>query len=828
MLHQGLNESEVRKLKEKFGENSLPIKEQLSVWAIFFSQFKSPLIYILFFVGLISLFFKEYIDASLIALVGLFNALLGFFQEYNSQKVLVALKNIIKPKALVIRNGHKIQIEAKDLVPGDLVVIGSGDKIPADGELIEGQNLLVNEAILTGEDEAVAKKPIDNANLFMGTIIIWGNGIMKINKIGQETEIGKIGSSISEVKENKTPIQVALDKFAKNLLFIVFTICLIIFITGIFHQENFWTILRTSIVLSTAAIPEGLPIAITIILTLGMKRVLAKKGLVRKLLSIETLGSTSVICVDKTGTLTEGIMKVVKSDFFDNNKAFLALTLVNNQRMNLEIALWDYVKKQNKINPQEIFNSYPRIHEESFDSEKKYALSINKINSKDTAFILGAPEIVLSFCNLSAQESANTLKKIDNWASKGWRILGVASKENGELKEKKDYTWLGLVGIEDPLRYGAKEAIEQAIQAGIKIKIITGDHSKTAEKVAKNLGFKIGPNNILSGNELDMISSQELKSRINDIILFSRVLPHQKLKIVTALQDKEEIVAMTGDGVNDAPALKKADIGVVMGSGTEVAKEVGDLILLDNNFKTILTAVEEGRLIFSNIRKVISYVLSNSFVEIFLIFGAILLNLPLPLTIVQILWIQLVCDGPPDIILGFEPKEKDLMKEKPRNHKKDGILTRSSMFLIIAVSLSIGLLTLFLFLYFYHKTNNLILAQTIVFATVASVDLIYIFSFKNLNKPLLKMDNFFSNKYLLWGVFYGFALIFIALYIPIFNKILGTVPLNLFHWLFILIITIISTVIIEIFKFFTNGSVAEYRIQYKISNFCKFCQKLFR
>ncbi|MDO9399158.1 MAG: HAD-IC family P-type ATPase [bacterium] len=805
MPHQGLDKNEVEKLKEKFGENSLPIKKPLSVWMIFFSQFKSPLIYILFFVGLISLFFKEYIDAGLIVLVGFFNALLGFFQEYNSQKTLVALRNIIKPKALVIRNGHKIQIEAKDLVPGDLVVIGSGDKIPADGELIEGLNLLVNEAILTGEDEAVAKKPTDNANkLFMGTIVIWGNGIMKINKIGQETEIGKIGSSISEVKETKTPIQVALDKFAKNLLFIIFIICSIIFITGILHQENFWEIFRTSIVLATAAIPEGLPIAITIILTLGMKRVLIKKGLVRRLLSIETLGSTSVICVDKTGTLTEGIMKVVKSDFSDNNKAFLALTLVNNQRMNLEIALWDYVKKQKLFDPHQIFNEHPRIYEEPFDSEKKYALSINKINNKDTAFILGAPEIVLSFCHLSAQESADVLKKIDIWASKGWRILGVAFKEDGKLKEKKGYAWLGLVGIEDPLRYGAKEAIEQAMQAGIKIKIITGDHSKTAEKVAKNLGFKIGPNNILSGNELGMISSQELKDRIDEIVLFSRVLPHQKLKIVTALQAKGEITAMTGDGVNDAPALKKADIGVVMGSGTEVAKEVGDLILLDNNFKTIITAIEEGRLIFSNIRKVVSYVLSNSFVEIILIFGAILLNSPLPLTIVQILWIQLVCDGPPNIILGFEPKEKDLMKEKPRNHKKDGILTRASMFLVIAVSSSIGLLTLFLFLSFYHRTNNLILAQTIVFATVATVSLVYIFSFKNLTKPLFKINNFFGNKYLLWGVLYGFVLVFAALYIPFLNKILGTTPLNLFHWLIILTIAIISTLIIEIFKFFTN------------------------
>jgi len=576
MSLQGLKESEIKGLRERFGENSLITKERVSVATIFFSQFKSPLIYILFFIGSISLFFGEYIEAGLIVFVGFFNALLGFFQEYNSQKALIALKKIIKPKAFVIRDGHRRQIETKELVPGDLVVIGQGDKIPADGELIESLNLLVNEAILTGEDEAVAKKTDDNFNrLFMGTIVIWGNGIMKISKIGSGTEIGKIGLNITEVKENKTPIQIAMDKFAKNLLFVIFTICLVIFITGIFFRYgDFLTIFKIAVALSVAAIPEGLPIAITIILTLGMKRILVKKGLVRKLLSIETLGSTSVVCVDKTGTLTKGVMKVVKSDFIDNEKAFFALSLVNNQRTSIEMALWNYVRKFKKFDPREIFNSNLRIYEEPFDSEKKYALSINKVDNKNTAFMLGAPEIVLSFCCLSAQESDDILRKIDDWASRGLRILGVAFKDNKDLKEKKDYTWLGFIGIEDPLRDSAKEAIKQAIQAGIKIKIITGDHSKTAEKIAKNLGFKITPDNVLSGNELELISFEELGDKIDNIIVFSRVLPHQKLKIVAALQAKGEIVAMTGDGVNDAPALKKRILGLLWDQGLRWRKKL--------------------------------------------------------------------------------------------------------------------------------------------------------------------------------------------------------------------------------------------------------------
>lgn len=418
--------------------------------------------------------------------------------------------------------------------------------------------------------------------------------------------------------------------------------------------------------------------------------------------------------------------------------------------------------------------------------------------------MVGAPEIALSFCDVSGKEKNDVLKKIESWAEQGLRVLGVTFKEKGNLKEKKGFSWLGVVGIADPLRKEVKEAILVAQQAGIKVKIVTGDHRKTAEKIAINLGFKINKDNVLEGQDLENISEEDLKNKIDDISLFTRVTPHQKKKIIKVLQEKGEIVAMTGDGVNDAPALKKADIGVVVGSGSEIAKEAGDLILLDNNFKTIVSACEEGRLIFSNIQKMVAYVLSNSFVEMALIFGAIILRLPPPLAIVQILWIHLICDGPPDVALAFEPQEKSLMKESPKELKKENILSGTGKFLIYAISLIGGGLSLLLFWFFGQKGGNLNLGQTIAFATVATIDLIYIFAYKNLKKPMIRNENFFKNKFLFLSVVYGFLLLFLAIYLPFLNKVLGTVPLKPTHWLFVFVVALITTLIIELVKISPN------------------------
>ncbi|MFA5050502.1 MAG: HAD-IC family P-type ATPase [Patescibacteria group bacterium] len=805
MIRQGLNENQVLESRQKFGENILPTKENNSWFIILLSQFKSPLIYILVATAIISLILKEYINAGLMALVVTFNLLMGFFQEYNAQKTLIALRNLLKPEAIVIRNGINKKIEAKDIVVGDLVVLGPGDKIPADGELIEDVNFLVKEAILTGEEEAVLKSSIGKNNLvFMGTVVIYGRGIMKVTKIGIQTEIGKIGQSLAEIKEEKTPLQIKLEKFATRLVYLIIVICSIIFLVGILRHQNILQMLKMSVILAVAAIPEGLPVAIMVILSLGMKKVLKRKGLVKKLLAMETLGVTSVICTDKTGTLTEGVMKVVKTDFMDQEKALLGLTLANNQRSNLETAIWDYIRKKH-FNPQDIFNSMARTFEEPFDNEKKYMLSINQINGNETASIIGAPEIILQMCDIEPDKKQDILEKISHWAEEGLKVLGVISKNQGDLKDKNNFTWLGLIGIQDPIRKGVKEAINVAREAGIKIKIVTGDYRKTAEKVARSLGFNIAEKNIMEGNTLEIISEDELKEKIDDIIIFSRVTPRQKLKIVKVLQEKGEVVAMTGDGINDATALKKADIGIAVNNATDVAKEAADLILLNNNFKTIIAACKEGRLIFSNIKKVVAYVLSNSFAEIVLIFGAILMGLPTPLTIIQILWAHLICDGPPDIVLGFETRNKALHEEDPKTLRKEEILDKPIIALIILISLTVGLSSLFIFTHFLKQTDQINLARTITFATVATVDLIYIFAFKDLKNSLFRTKNLFDNKRLIWAVIYGLLLLLIAIYVPALNKILETVPLKPFYWLIVIGVALITVFWVELIKYIRNG-----------------------
>lgn len=812
MLYKGLTEKQVLELRRKYGENIIPFKEKATRFSILFRQFKSPLIYILIIVGLVSLALKEYIDAGLIFVVIIVNVLMGFFQEYNAQKTLTALRNILKPKTIVFREGRRQEIEVKELVPGDLVVLGPGDRISADGKLLEGTGLLINEAILTGEEEAIIKNEKEGNNfLFMGTTIISGIGMMEVTKIGEETEIGKIGKSLAEIKEEKTPLQAKLEVFAKNLAVLVLLVCSFIFIIGILHQENPFAMFRMAIILSISAIPEGLPIAITMILALGMRRILKRNGLVKNLLSLETLGSTSVICTDKTGTLTEGKMEVLKTDFSDKEKSLLALTLNNEQKSSLELALWEYIKNEKKFDPQDVFNKTKRIYEEPFDSENKYSMTINEIGGKEIAFLKGAPEIIVSFCNITDDNKKRVLNEIEKFADEGLRVLGVAFKEGGNLKEKKDFSWIGLIGIADPIRKEVKSAILTAQEAGIKVKIVTGDYRKTAEMVAKTLGFKVGPENILEGSDLEAISEKELKEIIDDIVLFTRVTPHQKQKIVKILQEKGETVAMTGDGVNDAPALKKANVGVAVGNASDVAKEAGDLILLDNNFKTIVAACEEGRLIFSNIKKTVGYVLSNSFAEITLIFGAVLLGFPFPLTVAQILWSHIICDGLPDLALSFEPKEKSLMKEKSKDLKRKEIMDGFIKFLIVAISLTTGILSLLLFWYFGIKQGNISLGRTIAFAVIASDNLIYIFAYKNLKKSIIKTEKFFQNKFMFLAVFSGFILIFAAIYLPFLNRILGTVPLEPFQWILVFSVGLLVILIIEAVKFVFNYSMSKNR-----------------
>ncbi|MFA6322054.1 MAG: cation-translocating P-type ATPase [Candidatus Buchananbacteria bacterium] len=803
MQNQGLTTIQAKQQQLKFGSNALPEKGSRPAYLIFFSQFNSPIIFVLLTVTLFSSIFGEYVDAGLIALVIIIDVIMGFYQEYKAEKTMANLKKIIKQTSSVWRDGIIKVIESKDLVPGDLIILGSGERIPADGYLVEGSNLFVNEAILTGEDEAVQKISDGKQDkLFMGTIISSGRGQMIVEKIGLETEVGRIGQSLAEIKEEKTPLQKKLTHFTKTLTGFIIVLSSIIFIIGLLAQKNIWETIRLSVILAVSAIPEGLPIGVTVILTLGVSRILKKNGLVKKLISIETLGSTSVICTDKTGTLTEGIMKVSKTSLAEKEPALSALLLANVPKSGLEVALWEYAKKECQEKYLNQQSKAKRIFEDPFDSEKKYSLNVIEVDKKSTGYIIGAPEIVLSFCQNHTLEQQKIISELEKWTSQGLRVIGLAYKIEGKLSEPDNYIWAGLVGIIDPIRKEVKETISLAQKAGIQVKIVTGDYLKTAQKVAATLGLKTASKNLMEGRELETISESELNKRIKDITVFARVTPHQKLKIIHALQNNGEIVAMTGDGINDTPALKKADIGVAVGSATDVAKETADLILLDNNFKTIIAACEEGRLIFSNIKKTIGYMISNSFATIILILGTVIFNLPYPIAIVQILWIQLICDGPPDLLLAFEPKEEGLMDAKPKKFIQDEILNTWMKTIIAMISISVGLMTLILFAYLYKTTNDLKLARTAVFLALGSVSIIYVISFKNLSHSILKTKNFFKNIYLFFGIIYGFILLAISLYVPWIRELLD---LKMIEWPLILIILsigILITIMIEIAKYF--------------------------
>lgn len=799
----GLTEKEASKRQIQYGFNEIEEKERLNSLSIFLSQFKNPLVYILFFVGSLSLILKEYFDFTLILGVLLLNSIMGFFQEYTAKRTLFALRKILKINAMVIREGKRKIIEAKNLVPGDLVVLLAGDKIPADGELIDGE-ILVNEAILTGEGEGKRKSVKGDKNLFFGSVVLAGKGIMEVKKIGKETEIGKIGKSLVEISREKTPLQIKLEQLSRQLAIIILIICALIFLGGILRGREILNTFKTAIVLAVAAIPEALPVAITMILTVGMKRILKRKGLVKTLLAVETLGSTTVICTDKTGTLTEGKMKVLEAYFVDREKSLLNMILNNEQRTSIEISIFEFANQNLTEKLKEEIKSAEELYEEPFDSTTKYSLSIQKLGDKEISFLKGAPEVLLSFSKNDKNQKKEILEKLNFLAQKGLRVIGFAFKEEGNLREKKDFIFSGLLGILDPPRKEAKDLIEFAKKAKIKIKIVTGDYSETAINLAKNLGFNVGPENVMTGEELEEISPEKLKEKIDEIFIFARVSPHHKRKIIDCLQKKGEIVAMTGDGVNDALALKEADIGIAVGEASEVAKEASDLILLDSNFKTIISACEEGRLVLSNIKKTVGYTLSNSFLEIAVIFFSGLLGWPPPLSIPQILWLHLICDGPPDLMFAFEAKEKDLMEGSPIDIKNEPILDRLLISLIFIVSLVVTVFSLIIYWYFGIKQNNYVMGSTLVFATLGSIDLIYALSFKNLKRPIIKTENFFENKFLFFGIFYGFLLLGLAIYLPLLTKILKSSPLRLWQIILVVSIGIVTTLILEATKVLMN------------------------
>ena len=800
----GLTSADVLTRRQQFGENRLPVEKTTSVWVILLNQIRSPLVYIILVAALVSFFAKEYGDFAIIMAVVVIDVILGFIQEYQAQKTYTALKGLLKPTTTVLRNGERHEVEIWELVPGDLVLLNAGEKVPGDGLLLESTKLAIDEAILTGESEPVSKT-VDE-KVFMGTTVLTGRGTLEVRQTGRTTELGQIATSLQEHIEEDTPLQIRLKSFSKTLTWIVASFTLAILVTGLIMGGGFLDMLRTSIILAIAAVPEGLLIAVTVILVLGMRKILRRNGLVKRLLAVETLGSVTVICTDKTGTLTEGRMRVSKSEILDPVRALQTMALCNDLEGPVDIAMWEHARQLLNGDPQQMVDESQRLEEELFTSETKYmitAITGNLFQGQGYNFLKGAPEIVMGMCNISAGEKVRFISLVDQWASEGLRMIGLAYRQIGKLTDYTDYTWVGLVGMEDPVREGVVEAVRVAQKAGIQVKMITGDYRKTAEHIARSIGLMKDGDASFEGPDVAALSDEELQERVCEVSVFARIRPQDKFRLIKALQAIGEITAMIGDGVNDAPALQRANIGVVVGSATDVAKETADLILLDNNFRTIVAAIEEGRIIFANIRKVVAYTLSNSFAEVLAIFTAMMLRWPAPLLVAQILWIHLICDGPSDIVLGFEPKEGGIMEEKPRS-LKEPILNHLGLSLIGIISISSATGALFLFNHLYAVHANAVEGRSIVFASFAINSMVYIFAYRSMCQPLFRMNKLSANMPLVWAVLTGLVVAILPFLVPDLRSLLNIVPLTFTEWLEIAGIALSLLVVVEIGKWISN------------------------
>jgi len=814
----GLTRSEVLELRQQYGENRLPVEKGTTAWTILLNQVKSPLVYIILVAAGVSLAVREYNDFAIIMAVVVIDVILGFVQEYQAQQTYTALKGLLRPTTTVIRDGERQELEVWELVPGDVVLLNSGEHIPADGQLTESTKLAIDEAILTGESEPVNKNETEGQNLvYMGTTILTGRGTMQVTRIGSSTELGQIATSLQEHVEEDTPLQVRLKSFSKTLTYIVIAFTLAILLTGMLMGREFLEMLRVSIILAIAAVPEGLLIAVTVILVLGMRKILKRQGLVKKLLAVETLGSVTVICTDKTGTLTEGRMRVARIDLSDQDRALQTMVLCNNLEGPVDIALWEYAKTNLGSDPQDMVDGSERLAEELFTSETKYmitAVSRNTHSEDHFNYLKGAPEIVLGMCQAGKADREHILAEVDEWAGDGLRLLGLAYRTMGELDNYSGYTWAGLVGMQDPIRDGVQHAIDVAHHAGIQVKMITGDYRKTAEKIARTIGLMKPEDRSLEGGELAAMSDQQLQQEVKQVAVFSRIRPQDKLRIVRALQTNGEITAMVGDGVNDAPALQRANIGVVVGTASDVAKETADLILLDSNFRTIVAAIEEGRVIFENIRKVVAYTLSNSFAEVLTIFVAMMFRWPAPLAVAQILWIHLICDGPSDIVLGFEPEEVGIMDEKPKS-VKEPVLAPLGLTLIGVISFGSAIAALSLFGHFFLTHGSEIEGRSLVFASFAVNSMIYIFAYRSMRLPLFRASPLARNKPLIAAVAAGLLMVVIAFAIPSLRQLLGIVPLSLQQWSLIAAIAFGMLMAVEVGKWLRNVIIRRMRARKK-------------
>ncbi|MBN1916022.1 HAD-IC family P-type ATPase [Candidatus Dojkabacteria bacterium] len=794
MHYKGLSSKETEARLKKFGKNEISSIDKSNPIKILYKQLASPLIYILLAASGISLFIGEKTDAMFILVVVVVNTSLGFFQEYKAENTLSALKKRISKIAKVIRDGHTTQVLASEIVPGDFIILDPGLNIPADGYLIESNELLINESVLTGESFPVEKNQKDR--IFSGTSVIQGMAIAKIEVTGNSTEFGKIASSISSGSDPVTPTKKRLISIGNILSVSTVTISVVVFLLGISRGIPVREILLISVALGVSTIPEGLIIAYTVTLALGMNRLLQKLSVVKSLHATETLGNIDILCIDKTGTITEGKMLVSATDFTDKIQALKALSLCNNDNNFIDKSIKDYIISQRGTTYYEKAQDQ-RNQIFPFSSTYKYT------GATDGKYLyaVGAPEIILEFT--SDPQKKKLQEEIIEQANLGNRVIAVSykkySKRHIERSDFIDMKFLGLIFINDPVRKTVVDSLQKVLSAGISVKVITGDLMETSLSILEKINFAVKEDEIISGFELSKAQNTPLFHKIvHKVRLFYRTTPEQKLSIVKSLQRQGKKVAMMGDGVNDSPALKRAEIGIAVNNATDVSKESADLILLDSNFETIVNAIEEGRNIFKNLRKIFVFLFSDSLSETLLIMSSLILGLPLPITALQLLWINIIEDGLPSLALSFDRTEEDLMKKK-HDIRGKSVFDKNVLASIVIISLITDVLYLLLFKYLIDSGYNLNRAQTIIFAGIALSSLLFLFSAKTLDSNIWK-EKIFGNKVLNISVLVGIFLLILTIYWPPLQIVLNTVPLDMNEVLVIIGVAIVDTILIEITK----------------------------
>ncbi len=850
VTYQGLSSKQVSEHQKKFGKNVLQEKAPPSKARVFLEQFQDLLVIILIIAALISLFTGELESTIVIFCVITLNAFIGTYQHFKAEKSLRSLKRLSSPHAKVVRQGREILIPTYEVVVGDILVIKAGNIIAADGRIIYSQNLEVNESSLTGESQAVEKDdkmivkeglPLgDQKNMvFSGSVVTSGKALFVATKVGMETELGKIARLLGETKSQRTPLQIALDDFSKKLALIIIIICITIFLLSLYRKITLLDSLMFAVALAVAAIPEALSSIVTIVLAIGTQRMAEDAAIIKELKAVEGLGCINVICSDKTGTLTQNRMevqelylegKIISSKALDlkhqNHQYFLMTcylcndsVLTADQNKNAtEVALLDFSKYYN-INLYHELEKYPRVSELPFDSNRKIMSTLNKVNGKYFIFVKGASDVVLRKC--TELHNGNRLRMLtegDRYdinlhlkalGNKGYRVLGLAYKEINldereyekqiSHRDENNLVFLGLVTMVDPPRPEAKRAIQAAINAGIKPIMITGDHQNTAIAIARDVGIFRDQDLAVNGNELDRMHLEDLSKVIKRVSVYARVSPEHKIKIVEALQKNREIVAFVGDGINDAPAIRKADIGISMGlSGTEVSKEASSIILTDDNYYTIIKAVRNGRKIYNNIQNAITFLISGNAAAIILVVYTSLLSLPIPFAPVHLLFINLLTDSLPAIAIGMEENDEDLLMRPPRNPDQS-LLSRHVLKIIGFEGILIAIFTIISY-QLGLKTDHYV-ARTMVFGTLCIARLFHSFNCRG-TKSIFKKK--VRNKAMIWSFIVGMLLINLALFLPLFQKIFFAFPLNLTQTIMMFVNAIMPTIIIQIILIIKN------------------------